>query len=60
MKTRSLLGFLPLLAAMIGGKDAPMGSKPPATLHSHGLFHRRGKFKGWMRENRKSTFNKNR
>ena len=45
--------------AMAGGTDAKMGEKPPATLHRHGSFHKVGKFKGWMRENRRCSFKKN-
>ena len=61
MKTRGLSGFFPLLFAQLlaGGTGAQMGSKPPVKLHSHGTFHRSGKLKGWMKENRKCTFNKN-
>ena len=61
MKTRGLLRFFPLLfASMIaGGSGAQMGGKLPIKLHSHGTFHRKGKFKGWMKENRKCSFNKN-
>ena len=46
MKTRGLSDF-----------SATLGNKPPVQLHSHGSFHRKGKLKGWMRENRRSTFN---
>jgi hypothetical protein len=48
-----------LLASMMGGSNAKLGGKPPLTLHSHGTFHKRGKLKGWMKENKKCTFNKN-
>jgi hypothetical protein len=62
MKTRGLSRFFPtlLMSMMMGGKGAPLSeSGSEVHYHSHGSFHRRGKLKGWMRENRKSTFNKN-
>ena len=61
MKTRGLSSFFPLLLAqmMAGGFGATMGSKPPVKFHSHGTFHRRGKLKGWMKENKRCSFNKN-
>jgi hypothetical protein len=53
--------FSMLLASMFAGSSTtPLGNKPPVTLHSHGSFHRKGKLKGWMKENKKCTFNKNR
>jgi hypothetical protein len=61
MKTRGLSRFSMLLMSMMtGGSEAIMGTKPPVTLHSHGSFHRRGKLKGWMKERKRCTFNKNR
>ena len=60
MKTGRFMGPLLLSIMFAGGTGAQMSTKPPVTLHSHGTFHRRGKLKGWMRENKKSTFNKNR
>ena len=47
--------------AMIkGGTGAPMAGGGERYLHQHGTFHKTGMFKGWMRENRKCSFNKNR
>ena len=48
-----------LMSAMMGGQGAKLGDKPPAQLHSHGSFHYKGKLKGWMKENLKCSFNKN-
>ena len=48
-----------LISIMVGGQDAKLGDKPPVTLHSHGSFHRKGKLKGWMRERKRCSFNKN-
>jgi len=61
MKTRGLTSFFPMLlmAMMTGGKTATMGIKPQVTLHSHGTFHRKGKLKGWMKERKRCSFNKN-
>jgi len=63
MKTRSLLAsILPFALALGlsgGGKEAPTASERIAILHRHGSFHKHSKFKGWMRERRRSTFNKN-
>lgn len=47
-------------AMVKGGHGAPMAGGGERHLHSHGSFHKRGTFKGWMRENKKSSFNKNR
>jgi hypothetical protein len=64
MKTRELLGFFPLLlsALMAGGSGATMAEATESTrvMHSHGSFHRKGKLKGWMRERKRCSFNKNR
>ena len=60
MKTRGLSRFSTMfLALLTGGMGANMGEKPPVQLHSHGSYHRKGKFKGWMRERRRCSFNKN-
>lgn len=60
MKTRGLTVIsMLLMSAMMGGQGAVLGSKPPVVLHSHGTFHRRGKLKGWMKENRRCSFNRN-
>jgi hypothetical protein len=61
MKTRGLSQFFypVLLAAMMGGKDVKPNDETIAVYHSHGTFHKTGKFKGYMRENIKCTFNKN-
>jgi hypothetical protein len=61
MKTRGLSRFfgMALLGMLAGGSEAKLGEKPPAKYHSFGAFHRRGKLKGWMKENRKYSFNKN-
>lgn len=47
-------------AMVRGGTGAPMAGGGERHLHSFGSFHKRGKFKGYMRENRRCTFNKNR
>lgn len=61
MKTRGLTVFsMLLMQAMMGGTGPTLGEKPPVKYHSFGAFHRRGKLKGWMKENRKCSFNKNR
>ena len=62
MKTRGLTVFsMLLMGMMMGGKGAPLAATGnEIRYHSHGTFHRRGKLKGWMKENRKCTFNKNR
>jgi len=38
---------------------APAIGGNSVVFHSHGSFHRTGKMKGWMKENKRSTFNKN-
>jgi hypothetical protein len=43
-----------------GGHGAPMDGGGEAHYHSHGSFHKTGMLKGWQKENRRSTFNKNR
>lgn len=61
MKTRGLTVMSMLLMSMMtGGQGAALGSKPPVQLHGHGTFHQKGKLKGWMKERKRSTFNKNR
>jgi len=63
MKTRNLLGFLPfLLMSMMSAGDSIKlrGSNYSVGGYNPIFIPRHGKFKGYMRENRKCTFNKNR
>jgi len=60
MKTSRVFSMLFLSHLMTGGIGAKMGDKPPVILHSHGTFHRRDKLKGWMKEKKRCSFNKNR
>ena len=62
LKTSKFFPML-LMAAIIGQMKNPLEYKAPRGFAMHGYnpeFHsRRTKFKGWMRENRRCTFNKN-
>jgi hypothetical protein len=54
MKTRSLIGFLPLLASMFaGGTDAQPVRNISGYSGNSIFIPRHGKFKGWMKENRR-------
>lgn len=60
MKTRGLSSFSAiLLSFLMGGQGMNFGNKPPVQLHSHGSFHKKGKLKGWMKEKKRCSFNKN-
>jgi len=42
------------------GGNAELATVGGGTVyHSHGSFHKTGMLKGWQRENRKCSFNKN-
>ena len=65
MKKSFLMSAILMLSsgfnAMIkGGRGAPMAGGGERHLHSFGAFHKKGKMKGWMRENRRCSFNKKR
>lgn len=62
MKTRNLMQFM--TALLLASQSRIMTDRPMFRGHSIGSTNpiynpRRTKFKGYMRENRKSTFNKN-
>jgi hypothetical protein len=60
MKTRGLTMFSAMLMSMMtGGSGAVTNSEKTTVLHGHGTMHRRGKLKGWMKENKKCSFNTN-
>lgn len=63
MKTNNLLRIFPVIMAMLMSGQSVEGPRfRGASINGYNPeFHpRRTKFKGWMRENRRSTFNKNR
>lgn len=68
MKLKNLLSVLSLSEVFASKEKPKYKTKEPIPVipyHSHHEFSpefhpKRTKFKGWMRENRKSTFNKNR
>jgi hypothetical protein len=67
MKINNLQHFLSLLmfSALVGNKDIDSANAPMFKGHAIDGYNpmftpKRGKFKGYMRENRRCTFNKNR
>jgi hypothetical protein len=66
MKTNNLKHFIAalMMSALVGNKDMASANAPMFRGHAIGGYNpiyipRHGKFKGWMRERRRSTFNKN-
>jgi hypothetical protein len=63
METRNLLRYFPLLAflAISGNTPASSSSRNIGGFTGNPEFHpKRTKLKGWMKERKRSTFNKNR